>query len=413
MKPAIKVENLGKQYRLGARQTSNPTLKDSLAEAVRGARNWRERKERTAGATLWALKDVNFEIMPGEVVGVIGSNGSGKSTLLKILSGITEPTEGEVRLRGRVGSLLEVGTGFHPDLTGRENIYLNGAILGMTRQEINRKFDEIVDFAEIEKFIDTPVKHYSSGMYMRLAFAVAAQLESDILLVDEVLAVGDAAFQRKCLGRMSDVAKEGRTVLFVSHNMAAVSALCKKAISLKQGNLLRYGSVQESIALYDTQPSSDLVEWRGDIGDEDVRLVHTWAHSLDPECIFHTAADIEVGIEVDILREVDLFIFGFWLLSSYDYELAYVRYDDNDNTEPRVIPPGRMVKRFIIPANTLGAGAYKIQVDVGIHMQKRIAGGTDGSLVFSVENTSGLGRRFITPRGRGFQSLLRPNWEVR
>ncbi|MGC8669458.1 MAG: ABC transporter ATP-binding protein, partial [Chthonomonadales bacterium] len=176
--------------------------------------------------SIWALKDVSFEVQPGEVVGIIGRNGAGKSTLLKILSQITEPTEGRVEMRGRVASLLEVGTGFHPELTGRENIYLNGAILGMTRREIDRKFDEIVDFSGVERFIDTPVKRYSSGMYLRLAFAVAAHLDPEILIVDEVLAVGDAAFQKKCLGRMGEVARSGRTVLFVSHNMAAVKALC-------------------------------------------------------------------------------------------------------------------------------------------------------------------------------------------
>ena len=205
---------------------------------------------RTGARSIWALKDVSFDINRGEVVGIIGRNGAGKSTLLKILSEITEPTEGRVEIHGRVGSLLEVGTGFHPELTGRENVYLNGAILGMKRAEIERKFDEIVAFAEVEKFIDTPVKHYSSGMYLRLAFAVAAHLEPEILIVDEVLAVGDAAFQKKCLGKMAGVAKEGRTVLFVSHNMPAITRLCERAILLDEGRLLQDGVSHQVVKAY-------------------------------------------------------------------------------------------------------------------------------------------------------------------
>lgn len=250
MKPMIRVDNLSKRYRLGARQAPYGTLRDTLAGAVRAPLRRLRQGGRTATETLWALKDVNFEVQPGEVVGIIGRNGAGKSTLLKVLSRITEPTAGRVELYGRVGSLLEVGTGFHPELTGRENIYLNGAILGMRRAEIARKFDEIVAFAEIERFLDTPVKHYSSGMYMRLAFAVAANLEPEILIVDEVLAVGDAAFQKKCLGKMGSVAREGRTVLFVSHNTGAVASLCGRCLLLDKGTVMRDGGVTEVTALY-------------------------------------------------------------------------------------------------------------------------------------------------------------------
>ena len=230
---AIRAENLGKMFRIGARREGYgyKSFRETLAGLWR--RSGRERRARSE--PFWALKDVSFEVKPGEVVGVIGRNGAGKSTLLKVLSRITEPTEGFAEIRGRVGSLLEVGTGFHPELTGRENIFLNGAILGMRRAEIAAEFDKIVGFAEIEKFIDTPVKHYSSGMYMRLAFAVAAHLNSEILLVDEVLAVGDAQFQRKCLGKMNEVASAGRTVLFVSHNLAAVQNLCGRVLLLSQG----------------------------------------------------------------------------------------------------------------------------------------------------------------------------------
>jgi lipopolysaccharide transport system ATP-binding protein len=243
MPPVIRVENLSKSYRIqhGAARSEYRTLRESLV----GAATWPLRKLRAQAngsvEEFWALKDVNLEVQQGEVVGIIGRNGAGKSTLLKVLSRITAPTTGGVELRGRVGSLLEVGTGFHPELTGRENVYLNGSILGMKRREIQRKFDEIVDFSGVEKFLDTPVKRYSSGMYVRLAFAVAAHLEPEILIVDEVLAVGDAEFQKKCLGKMGDVAKSGRTVLFVSHNMAAVVRLCSRGVLMQQGEIAEEG----------------------------------------------------------------------------------------------------------------------------------------------------------------------------
>lgn len=255
---AIRVENLGKRYRIGGKQEPYGTLRDTLTDAIaapfRAVRSTFRRAggdERAHEANeLWALKDVSFEIKRGEAVGVIGRNGAGKSTLLKTLSRITEPSAGYADINGRVGSLLEVGTGFHPELTGRENIFLNGAILGMKREEIREKFDEIVSFAEVEKFIDTPVKHYSSGMYLRLAFSVAAHLEPEILLVDEVLAVGDIAFQKKCLGRMERVAAHGRTVLFVSHNLGAIKELCQTCIVLKDGKVGFQGAVVEGVAFY-------------------------------------------------------------------------------------------------------------------------------------------------------------------
>ena len=245
MRPIIKVEGLSKQYQIGSHEAAYLTLRESLMQVFKPGSRRRAPKE-----FIWALRDFSFEATPGDVIGVIGRNGAGKSTLLKILSRITEPTEGRVELYGRVGSLLEVGTGFHPELTGRENIFLNGAILGMRRAEILRKFDEIVAFAEVEKFIDTPVKRYSSGMYLRLAFAVAAFLESEILLVDEVLAVGDANFQKKCLGKMRDVSASGRTVLFVSHNMAAVEGLCNRCLFISEGKLAGDGTPHELVTKY-------------------------------------------------------------------------------------------------------------------------------------------------------------------
>lgn len=271
--PIIRVENLSKRYRIGAKEQPYKTFREVITDAFTAPlRNLRRLRKLTkfdndgnshfnspADLTtgkpadddiIWALKDVSFGIRQGEVVGIIGRNGAGKSTLLKILSRITEPTTGDVKIYGRISSLLEVGTGFHPELTGRENIFLNGAILGMRKQEIKIKFDEIVAFAETEKFIDTPVKYYSSGMYVRLAFAVAAHLEPDILLVDEVLAVGDAAFQKKCLGKMGEVAKEGRTILFVSHNMGAVENLCRKAIYLNNGTIVNFSDSKNIISQY-------------------------------------------------------------------------------------------------------------------------------------------------------------------
>ncbi|MDQ3755069.1 MAG: ABC transporter ATP-binding protein [Acidobacteriota bacterium] len=283
MKSIIKVENVSKRYCVGkVRRDGHATLRDKLAQSVRAPTEWlRRRSTRGEGShinddTVWALKDVSFEVAPGEVVGIIGRNGAGKSTLLKVLSRITTPTAGRVELRGRVGSLLEVGVGFHAELTGRENVYMNGAILGMRRGEIKRKFDEIVYFADIEKFLETPVKHYSSGMYMRLAFAVAAHLEPDILIVDEVLAVGDAAFQQKCLGKMNDVARAGRTVLFVSHNMAAVAHLCRRGIVLGGGEVqytgTQTGAITEYLAGFNTR--NQLLRERTDrVGTGDVKIV--------------------------------------------------------------------------------------------------------------------------------------------
>ena len=282
-KPIITVDKISKSYRIGLKEERYPTLRDAIVGAVkapwRRIRNLGEHGNRAD--TFWALKEVSFDVQRGEVVGIIGRNGAGKSTLLKILSRITEPTAGEARLRGRVASLLEVGTGFHPELTGRENIYLNGAILGMKKAEIDRKFDEIVAFAEVEKFLDTPVKRYSSGMYVRLAFAVAAHLEPEILIVDEVLAVGDAQFQKKCLGKMQDVAKaQGRTVLFVSHNMAAVQALCKRGLLLEAGNLVAdtdsYGAVSTYTNRFDECSDVVVANRKDRDGGQLARCLQIW-----------------------------------------------------------------------------------------------------------------------------------------
>ena len=283
MKPIVRVDGLSKRYRIGGNGAAYQTLRESLVSTIR---NPFQRSSRSNSEIIWALRDVSFEIMPGEVVGIIGRNGAGKSTLLKILSRITEPTGGRVELFGRVGSLLEVGTGFHAELTARENIYLNGAILGMRHAEIKKKFDEIVAFSEVEKFIDTPVKHFSSGMYVRLAFAVAAHLEPEILIVDEVLSVGDVAFQKKCVGKMSDVARGGRTVLFVSHNLGAVTQLCSRGIVIKHGSTVFDGPAPAAIATYvdDMRTTSSSVTF-ADEPEKDMQILSISVVSPDGDVI--------------------------------------------------------------------------------------------------------------------------------
>jgi len=278
MKPIITVDNISKKYRIGALRAGQTTLREAVSNAISSPVRVLKRaaNTRSDSETLWALRDVSFEVQPGDAVGIIGRNGAGKSTLLKILSRITKPTSGRAELHGRVSSLLEVGTGFHAELTGRENIFLNGAILGMKRGDINRRFDSIVAFAEVERFIDTPVKHYSSGMHMRLAFAVAAHLEPEILLVDEVLAVGDVQFQKKCLGKMGSAAAEGRTILFVSHNLAAVNNLCQRGVVLDRGTVAYAGTQSEAIARYLTSVQEDggsLRERTDRIGSGQIRVV--------------------------------------------------------------------------------------------------------------------------------------------
>jgi len=306
---AIRVEEIGKLYRIGKREKYK-TLRDTLASAFTAPFQKVGKLLRGEGGdpgesdpTIWALKDISFEVQRGEVIGVIGGNGAGKSTLLKILSRITEPTTGFAEIHGQVASLLEVGTGFHPELTGRENIYLNGAILGMKRAEIERKFDEIVAFSEVERFIDTTVKHYSSGMYLRLAFAVAAHLEPEILIVDEVLAVGDAAFQKKCLGKMGDVAKEGRTVLFVSHNMAAISSLCTCAMLLDSGRLKVSGTPQSVIEEYLAKTRNDagvpLSERKDRTGDGRVRFTNVSVLNNRDEVVESVVSGQDISISLD------------------------------------------------------------------------------------------------------------------
>ncbi|HVB59182.1 MAG TPA: polysaccharide ABC transporter ATP-binding protein [Candidatus Acidoferrales bacterium] len=305
---AIRVENLSKRYEIGARETYG-SLRDALRHVVgapvrRFRTVWNKNEYSSSGKspTIWALRDVSFDVKQGEVLGLIGRNGAGKSTVLKILSRITNPTEGRAGIRGRIRSLLEVGTGFHPELTGRENIYLNGAILGMKRAEIEARFDEIVAFAEVEKFLDTPVKRYSSGMYLRLAFAVAAHLVSEILLVDEVLAVGDAAFQKKCIGRMNEVAHEGRTVVFVSHNMAAVRTLCNRGICLEQGRIASAGPIEQVLYSY----TQSQVRERPNSGHMQTRFASIRVNGQNPGSI-ESGESFQVDCTLELVERVPSF----------------------------------------------------------------------------------------------------------
>ena len=396
---AIKVENLSKLFQIG--KSRNGNLRETLSSLFHFGTH-------IESTDYWALKDVSFEIKKGEAVGIIGKNGAGKSTLLKILSRITQPTNGRIEINGRVSSLLEVGTGFHPELTGKENVFLNGTILGMKRVEIKAKFDEIVAFSGVEKFINTPVKHYSSGMYVRLAFAVAAHLEPEILIVDEVLAVGDAEFQKRCLGKMEDVSKnEGRTILFVSHNMQAINVLCQNGLLLEEGKLEASGSIKSVINRYNSVFYKISTEWNGCEGEENVKLLKTWVKPLKDG--YFTDNPIEVGMRIEVLKTFSNFVVGFHLLSEHDDILAYVVHDDYKNHHEEVIKPGIYNKIFTIPANTLAKGGYYIRIDLGIHNVKKISNGS-GDLRFSLINRDNLGCRFPVLDVKGFCSLMRPNW---
>lgn len=374
MKPIITVENLSKQYRIGAQQAPYATLRESISNVTRAPLNWFRRNGAASDNTIWALKNVSFDVMPGEVVGIIGRNGAGKSTLLKVLSRITEPTTGKIDLYGRVGSLLEVGTGFHGELSGRENIYLNGAILGMKLSEIDSKFDEIVAFAEVEKFIDTPVKHYSSGMYLRLAFAVAAHLEPEILIVDEVLAVGDSSFTKKCLGKMDDVAKQGRTVLFVSHAMSAVQNLCHNAIVLGQGEIKFNGEVDRAIKHYLADGElqvgvCDLTAIRNRSGSGRMRLTKFWVEDAAGEQVATISSGercslvVEYESAADCLRRDVFMSFMIHTLTGAPVSVINTTLvGQNFETAPQ---RGRIC--FDIPKLPLSGGRYVLDLHLATH----------------------------------------------
>ncbi|MEH2319922.1 ABC transporter ATP-binding protein [Nostoc sp.] len=367
----IRVENLGKKYIIGHQQQESYTaLRDVIANKVKSFGNLIQNpksKIQNHQEEFWALKDVSFEIKQGERVGIIGRNGAGKSTLLKILSRITEPTKGSIKIKGRVASLLEVGTGFHPELTGRENIYLNGAILGMGKVDIKRKFDDIVAFAEVEKFLDTPVKRYSSGMYVRLAFAVAAHLEPEILIVDEVLAVGDSQFQKKCLGKMEDVGKEGRTVLFVSHNMATVTTLCQRAIWLINGKIHQEGNadwITSKYLIHGSELSGDITL---DTGKQDPRFCFKRISLLNLEgqitSVFDIRQPIRVRLEycsIQFVKDLELTIRVY---NSSGIPIFSVNRSSSLSSEVR---EGTYIAEIQFPGKLLVSDTYSI--DIGAHI---------------------------------------------
>ncbi|UCD43478.1 MAG: ABC transporter ATP-binding protein [Chloroflexota bacterium] len=415
---AIRVENLSKQYRIGLTPMRYRTLRETISESfTRNGRASRAASKEEEGK-IWALRDISFEVHKGQVLGIIGRNGAGKSTLLKILSRITEPTEGYAEIRGRVGSLLEVGTGFHPELSGRENIYLNGAILGMKREEIDQKFDEIVAFSEVEKFIDTPVKRFSSGMYLRLAFAVAAHLEPQILVVDEVLAVGDAEFQRKCLGKMNDVAKEGRTVLFVSHNMSAILRLTDETILLDEGRIVLRAPTPQAVDHYMASGFSQSGErtWSIDeipsesapfrpialrVSDNDQRR-YDRVRSTNPITIeVEYAIDAPIkGLRVGVYMQTTR---GEFVFTSFDTDNA----QQFENYSVR--PEGHYISRCTLPPDFLNEGQYVLGINASSYRVKRYFQ-DENALAFSVDGAGAPGKQW--PERRLGPVRPRLEWDI-
>ncbi|HPH97359.1 MAG TPA: ABC transporter ATP-binding protein [Anaerolineaceae bacterium] len=417
---AIRVENIGKRYRIGAPSQQFRTLRDVVVGAAEAPRRWLQGRALLSDPvnTIWALRGVSFEVRQGQVLGVIGRNGAGKSTLLKILSRVTEPTEGLGEIHGRVGSLLEVGTGFHPELTGRENIFLNGAILGMKRVEIARKFDEIVEFSEIGKFIDTPVKRYSSGMYLRLAFAVAAHLEPEILVVDEVLAVGDAEFQRKCLGKMGDVAQQGRTVLFVSHNMSAVLRLTQEALVIEKGGLALRAPTAEAVDYYLSRGMARQGErtWEADELPDPaspfkplaLRVRNPAGKVVDT---LRSVEAAEIEVEYQLSAPVTGLRIGLYLNTGRG-EPVFTSFDTDDpalfeSMETR--PAGRYLSRCKLPADLLNEGRFVIGLNASSFRIRRYFQ-DEQALSFTVDAAGAPGMHW--PENR--QGPVRPrlDWQI-
>jgi len=407
----IHVENLGKRYRIGVSPERYKTLRDTIVAGFNAPiQKLRQRSSNSLSSTrpniIWALRDISFDVPRGKVLGIVGRNGAGKSTLLKILSRVTEPTEGSAEIHGRVGALLEVGTGFHPELTGRENIYLNGAILGMKRVEIGQKFDEIVAFSEVEQFIDTPVKRYSSGMYLRLAFAVAAHLEPEVLVVDEVLAVGDAEFQRKCMGKMSDVAQAGRTVLFVSHNMSAILRLTEETIVLDKGHLVYRAPTAQAIDFYMATGFSGLGEraWTPEEIPADaapftplaIRLRDSKGQIVDT---FRSTESFRVEVEYSLSQSITGLRVGIYLLTMRG-EYVFTSFDLDDLTQfdkLGIRQEGHYISHCTIPANILNEGQYVLAVNASSFRVKRYFW-DDHALAFTVDATGAPGKQWPEPR---------------
>jgi lipopolysaccharide transport system ATP-binding protein len=410
MECVIRARNVGKKYRLGPQPASFETLRDRLTRSFRSP--FADEGRNGAAKWLWALRDVDFDIRAGEVVGVVGRNGAGKSTLLKILARITEPTEGSVELFGRVGSLLEVGTGFHPELSGRENVFLNGAILGMRRREISRKFDEIISFAEVEKFVDTPVKYYSTGMYLRLAFAVAAHLDPEILIVDEVLAVGDTTFQRKCLTKMGAAASEGRTVLFVSHNLAAVRTLCSRSILIDGGKVVLDADVETCVSQYLAEhDTADAVkEWDAESAPQTESLRYVKAYILNHRG--ETAAQLDyryefsIALEYEVLQPIRNLRVEFFLQTIGGIYMCGSSDQGSWGSIER--QPGRYVSKCVFPAATLNAGGYVVGFGCDNAPGSDIRIQAIPSLTFVVEILEDPGFNRATP------GVIRPriDWEI-
>ncbi|HEX3249371.1 MAG TPA: ABC transporter ATP-binding protein [Pyrinomonadaceae bacterium] len=405
MEPIIRVQDLGKQYHIGGPAAAYSTLRETIMELAR--KPLRSLTKNGNASTIWALKDVDFEIAPGEIVGIIGRNGAGKSTLLKILSRIVEPTEGRVELYGRVASLLEVGTGFHPELSGRENIFLNGSILGMTRREIERKFDEIVSFAEVEKFIDTPVKRYSSGMYVRLAFAVAAHLEPEILVVDEVLAVGDHRFQQKCLNKMHDVATHGRTILFVSHNMGAVSRLCQRTILLNEGRVVSIGPTPDVVQLYTISNTLGRAEYLQSTAPQKGMNLRRVAILKDGELRadvgYHETFSIHLEYEVN--RALAGGNVGIGLFSA-DGTCVFASADFDAHPELlEMRDPGYYHADIEIPAQWLTNGRYVVHAYLSSGAGTEIYDNPE-ALVFTIVDTGTPGSKYGVRRSGVLQPIL-------
>jgi len=369
MDPIVKVEGLSKQYFIGRAQAPYGTLRESLMTMFRAPLNQLRSEPRPPEPSIWAIKDISFDVLPGEVVGIIGRNGAGKSTLLRILSRITEPTHGRVRIRGRVGSLLEVGTGFHPELTGRENIYLNGAVLGMKKTQIKQQFDEIVAFAEVADFIDTPVKYYSTGMYLRLAFAVAAHLEPEILIVDEVLAVGDVQFQKKCLGKMDEVARAGRTVLFVSHNMMAVTQLCATCIWIDHGQLVKRGAsgkvVTDYLSSFHPKHDTDGVITPEMHGHDPMELVFTQIKMLDRNGIAvraaHFGSRLRFEIHFSVQQQVVDGRLGIAINNFDEAVVCAVHHTDDNRLSLLNLQPGNYIAQMMVDV-PLMPGRYSVSL---------------------------------------------------
>ena len=406
MRPIIELHGISKKYRLG--RIGSTSIRDSVERTWNRLRGSNTSRKISRG-DFWALRDLSFTIQPGEMVGIIGQNGAGKSTLLKILSRITEPTKGEAVLRGRPASLLEVGTGFHPDLSGRENIFLNGAILGMRTREIRAKFDEIVAFSEVEQFIDTPVKRYSSGMYVRLAFAVAAHLEPEILLVDEVLAVGDAAFQKKCLGKMGDVARQGRTVLFVSHNMASILALCERVILLKAGTMLGNGPTQEIVRGYLKSTISEEIvalDQRADRnGDGSARMISIKIESIESGHFVTSTSRMKFSVAYKSDRPLKHTRF---LVTIYDYTNTGIYLFDSDAVGgiPEVLPAGGVATCTTDPINLTPGRCY---INLALFRGTALADHIEQAASFDVEADEFYSTGRVPPR-EWVLCLLKHKW---